>query len=287
MAITIPLLYIGRKVTSTDVNFLIGSGAFLFITTHYRPAPLLPYLLGCGFFLTFVVFRISANEFLSASPRWIRVILAIPGGIIAGIFIAWLAKRFSQNKFLIPISVKIPAFNFPHVPIRAVTQRVMVPLVLVSLTILPNASLLRNLQNPSSIFKDWSNDPFYAEVSRRPGLLATGSQIHLIQLYTRRSVLLDVDSLDLLPYTLEVGPEMNRIMKVVYGVDLFNPPSAGLHRGTLPVEPARTIWQLRTIEEWQGIKQQFGVTDLLTEKSWKLNLPEVARNEYFVLYQIP
>jgi hypothetical protein len=159
--------------------------------------------------------------------------------------------------------------------------------MLASLTILPNARLLQTWQIPTNTFKDRSNDPFYAEVSRRTGLLATGTQIHLIQLYTRRPILLDVDSLDLLPYTLEVGPELNRIMKVVYGTDLFNPPPTGLHRGTLPSEPARTVWQSRSIEEWQSIKRDFGVTDLLTEKNWKLNLPEVTRNEQFILYQIP
>lgn len=286
-AITLPLLYAWRESTSAEVNLLIISGAILFIVNRYQLSPLLPYLFFCGFFLTFIVFRISANEFLSANPRWIRVIITIPGGIAMGIIIAWLAKHLSQNKSSIPILVKFPTFKFPTVPIRTVTQRVIVPLTIISLTILSNARLLRNWQNPSNVFKDWSNDPFYAEVSRRLGLLATGSQIHLIQLYTRRPVLLDVDSLDLLPYTLEAGPEMNRIMKVVYGTDLFNPPSAGLHRGTLPVEPARTIWQSRTVEEWRSIKQQFGVADVLTSHDWKLNLLEVARNDHFVLYQIP
>ena len=89
------------------------------------------------------------------------------------------------------------------------------------------------------------------------------------------------------PYALEGGPQINRILMIVYGVDLFNPPPTGLHRGTLPIEPAKTVWQSRSIEEWQSIKRDFGVTDLLTEKNWKLNLPEVTRNEQFILYQIP
>jgi hypothetical protein len=287
LVITIPLLYMWRGSTSAEINILLTGGAILFITSRYQPSPLLPYLFFCGFFLVFIVFRVSANEFLSTNPRWIRVIIAIPGGILAGVTIVWLAKRLSQNKLSSLFNLQIPTFNFPTTPIRKVAQRIIIPLMLASLTILPNARLLQTWQIPTNTFKDRSNDPFYAEVSRRTGLLATGTQIHLIQLYTRRPILLDVDSLDLLPYTLEVGPELNRIMKVVYGTDLFNPPPTGLHRGTLPSEPARTVWQSRSIEEWRSIKRDFGVTDLLTEKNWKLNLPEVTRNEQFILYQIP
>ncbi len=286
-AITIPLLYVWRESTSAEVNLLLISGAILFIANRYQPSPLLPYLFFCGFFLVFIVFRISANEFLSANPRWIRVIIAIPGGVIVGVVITWLVRYLKQNPFPFSISMRVSTFNLPQQSIQAVIQRGVIPLILIIITVVLNARLLKNWQSAANVFNDRTNDPFFTEVSRRPGMLATGSGIRLIQLYTRRPVLLDVDSLDLLPYTLEVGPEINRILKEVYGTDLFNPPSVGLHRGTLPTEPAKTVWQSRTFEEWQSIKQQFGVTNLLTEKSWKLDLPEVAHNEYFVLYQIP
>ena len=70
---------------------------------------------------------------------------------------------------------------------------------------------------------------------RQNGLLLTGGSLHLIQFRTRRPVLLDGGGLDALPYAPESGPEMQRVLLDVYGIDLLNPPPeaqyAGSHAG--------------------------------------------------------
>jgi hypothetical protein len=139
------------------------------------------------------------------------------------------------------------------------------------------------------LFRDYTNDPLFTEISRGQGLLltGTGSSMHLFQLYTRRPVLLDVEALDMLPYALEGGPQFERILREVYGIEFDNPPQEARHRGVLPVEPIRTIWQQRTPEQWAAIAAGFGVSDIVTSADWELQLPEVARNDRFILYRIP
>lgn len=136
---------------------------------------------------------------------------------------------------------------------------------------------------------DWTNDPLFAEASRGSGMLLTSSNLGWIQLRTRRPVLLDGHGLDSLPYALETGPEMDRILQQVYGVDLFNPPEEikNIRPGALLPETGKTLWESRTREEWDQIRKQFGVTQVLTYANWSLKLPEVIRNKEFVLYRIP
>jgi hypothetical protein len=136
-------------------------------------------------------------------------------------------------------------------------------------------------------FRNYANETLYKELSRGNGLLATAPKIYMAQLITRRPVLLDVEALDMLPYALEGGTQMNRILKVVYGVDLFSPPPDGLRRGTLPVEPTKTVWLARTPEQWGKIKNEFGVTDILVQSDWSLQLPVLMKNNEFISYHIP
>ncbi|MBI4641848.1 MAG: hypothetical protein HY731_14250 [Candidatus Tectomicrobia bacterium] len=133
---------------------------------------------------------------------------------------------------------------------------------------------------------DWTNDTLFAEASAGQGILLTCCDMHLIQLRTRRPVLLDGGGLDLLPYTLEAGPEMNRILREVYGIDLFDPPEEAKGGGRIPRMINKTLWESRTPEQWKEIKKHFGVTDIMMYADWHLKLPEVIRNQEFVLYRI-
>ncbi len=138
--------------------------------------------------------------------------------------------------------------------------------------------------------RDWRDDPLFSEAARGEGLLLTCPDTHLLQLRTRRPILLDPSELDCLPYVLEAGPEMNRILQQVYGEDLLDPseavrntpPDAGVLAG-----PTKVLWESRTPAQWRQIRSEFGVTQVITTSGWKLQLPEVIRHGEYVLYQIP
>lgn len=137
-------------------------------------------------------------------------------------------------------------------------------------------------------FYDWTNNSLFTEASKNGGMLLTSSNIYLIQLRTRRPVLFDGHMVNALTYVAEIGPEMSQILKQIYGIDLFDPPEdikkAGV--GGLLRESSRALWEDRTFEEWDKIRKQFGVTNIITYADWRLNLPEVSRSREFVLYQI-
>ena len=149
-------------------------------------------------------------------------------------------------------------------------------------------ALTWNLQRPRGFeMADRTNDVLFRVLSEGRGLLLTGGDLHLVQLRSRRPVLLDGGGLDALPYAVESAPEMDRILREVYGVDLLNPPEEARFRGSVPPEFTRTVWQSYTREQWQSLASRFGVRQVLTPGDWDLKLPVAVRNRTLTVYDIP
>jgi hypothetical protein len=142
-------------------------------------------------------------------------------------------------------------------------------------------------QPRSLIFRDRTNDVFFGQVAAGKGLLLTAGDLHLIQLRTRRPVLLDGGGLDGVMYSLEAGPAMARILRDVYGVDLLNPPEEARGAGRIPPLANQKTWQAYSPEKWRAIGRAYHVTQVLTYADWMLNLPLVAQSRRMLLYQIP
>jgi MFS family permease len=134
-------------------------------------------------------------------------------------------------------------------------------------------------------FLDSMNDRVLAAASRKDGLLLTSSDMHDVQLRTRRAVLLNGGSLNTLPYVPEAEAETDRILERVYGIDLRTVQA--MHAGSLEREDGRALWERRTPYEWQEIAREFGVTGILTHAGWTLQLPVVAESAELTLYEIP
>ena len=135
-------------------------------------------------------------------------------------------------------------------------------------------------------YRDRVRDHVYAAAAEGSGLLATGGDLHLIQLRTRRPVLIDGGGLDGLAYAADTGPAMARLLLDVYGVDFFNPPE-GRGRGTIPRETSRAVWESYSQERWGEIKRRYGVTEVVALIDWRLDLPLVAESWDLRLYRIP
>lgn len=137
------------------------------------------------------------------------------------------------------------------------------------------------------VMSDWTTDPLLATTARGTGPLLTGGRLFLIQLRTRRALLLDGGTLDTLPYAIEAGPATDRILRDVYGIDLFNPPPEARLSGAVPPEANRKTWTAFTRTRWQEIATEYGVRQVLTPAGWKLDLPRLASSAEFELYEIP
>jgi hypothetical protein len=121
------------------------------------------------------------------------------------------------------------------------------------------------------------------------GMLLTGSDLFLVQLKTGRPVLFCGGAVDMLPYVPEAGPDAQRVLAEVYGIDLLDPNRTQLTMtgNVLQPDAARTLWQRRSEIEWRQIRKKFQVTDVLVYRDWKLNLPLVAESAELRLYRIP
>ena len=158
----------------------------------------------------------------------------------------------------------------------------------VSLALLVLAAVLTlGFSRPTSlIFRDRTNDVFFGQVAAGHGLLLTAGDLHLIQLRTRRPVLLDGGGLDGVLYSLEAGPEMERILREVYGIDLLDPPEEARGAGRIPPMANKKTWESYSADKWREIGRTFHATQVLTYPDWTLNLPVAAQSRRLLLYDI-
>jgi hypothetical protein len=151
-----------------------------------------------------------------------------------------------------------------------------------------SAAFAWNLERPRGFdMSDRTNDVLFRMLSEGRGLLLTGGDLHLVQLRTRRPVLLDGGGLDALPYAIESAPEMDRILREVYGVDLLNPPEEARFRGSVPPAFTKAVWEGYSRDRWSDIAKTFKVRQVLTPGDWDLKLPVAVRNRTLTVYDIP
>jgi hypothetical protein len=160
-------------------------------------------------------------------------------------------------------------------------------IALVATVLITVNAAIRGFEYRLSRLHDRSNDRALAAASRGDGLLLVAPRISTPQLITRRPVVLDPGALDMLPYALAGGPELERMLRIGYGVEFFAPPPKALHTALLPSEVVQPIWEKRGGAEWREVAASLGVTDVLVPATWKLSgVPEVERSSAYVLYHL-
>ena len=178
-----------------------------------------------------------------------------------------------------------PDNRIDHVPTvygRAVYVAELAVLVLVVLM-----TMHQSQSRSGAHFSDRTNDVFFADVAAHSGTIVLAGDLRLVQLRTRRPVLVDSGALDTVMYSLETGAAMQRIMHDVYGLDMFNPPPGAVGSGRIPPLAHRSTWESYSPEKWRSIRRAFGVTQVLAYGDWSLQLPVAAQSRRLLLYDIP
>ena len=98
-------------------------------------------------------------------------------------------------------------------------------------------------------FEDRTNNAFLSTIAKRNGIILSTFDTQLIPLRTRRPQLIDAALLDKFCYASEHGLYINNVLK----------------------------------EEWQQIRKEFRVTDIITGIDWRLSLPVVAKDNERIL----
>jgi hypothetical protein len=168
-----------------------------------------------------------------------------------------------------------------HRPLHAALMCVF---VLAAAVTIVDAS--RNVRWRMDARSPWRSDAALAAATHGSGPLLTGGDLFMIQLRTRRPVVLDGGALDVLPYAVESGPEMDRVLRGVYGIDLFNPPAEARGGGRVPAGANRQVWTALSRDRWRQLAREYGFRQVLTPAGWTLDLPIVASSPAFVLYAI-
>lgn len=195
---------------------------------------------------------------------------ALSVGVLLVALLAWRRARTAPGSAL-------------NAPLASVTRTVYLAAIALLFWI---AVLTMPVKASTGFYRDRFNDPFFAAVAaEKDGLVLTAGSYEFVQLYTRRPVLM-TGPLDILPYVPEAGPEMQRILMDVYGVDLFHPPPEARGLGTLPRAVHRHLWEQNTRARWIEIGRTYHVTQVVVPIDWTLDLPLVMADR-FRLYSIP
>jgi hypothetical protein len=136
-------------------------------------------------------------------------------------------------------------------------------------------------------FQDRTNDVFFGDAAAHRGVLLVAGDLYLVQLRTRRPLLIDAGAIDTVMYSLVTGAQMQRILRDVYGLDLFNPPPEAIRAGRVPLQAHRKTWEGFSLEKWRTIRRDFGVTQVLAYSDWSLQLPVASHSRRLLLYDIP
>jgi len=279
MPMTLSILMPGRLLNLDIV--LIGPLLIGLITAyrHRRSAQVLLVATLAGLLLTSksLIWRWVAER--GGQPWNVRVdpVLLFEAAALAILCIAlWQATREPIDGVAEPV----PSTSAAHWWYPAATLAVL----LVAL-----ASGWR-IAGPRSIYRDRTNDPFYQAVAAdRRGLTVTAGSFQLVQLYTRRPVLIDSGALDTMVYAPESGPALAQIVTEVYGINFFDPPHEMRSSSFIPHDANRFTWSPSrfTAQRWRELRRTYNVSQIVTRSDYELDLPMVAEGDGLRLYRIP
>ena len=81
---------------------------------------------------------------------------------------------------------------------------------------------------------------------------------------------------------------MDRILREVYGIDLFHPPPQARGGGRVPPAVNRAVWERYSPDQWREIRRRYHVTQVLSVADWRLQgLPPLALSRELKLNEIP
>jgi hypothetical protein len=130
--------------------------------------------------------------------------------------------------------------------------------------------------------------PFFQYLANGKGLMLESHPTSLrLPLLTRRGVLVDPEQIDIFTYSQGSAPAMEEIFKRVYGRTLLRQRAKdepiSINQFLIPEN-----WENFSMADWQAIKRDYGVTDVLVPYGYPVRLPFVAGiPSYFSAYHIP
>jgi hypothetical protein len=271
----VPLTWLPADRVPVPVLVLMP-GRVLNIVAMALPAVLLGLVAGARHRLAPLLLLVIASALLAAADSMLWTLLARPGWIPV---IPVHAITFVAGAIV--LMAALAGHNRERANtmwLRAATSAVLIGAVAVA---------YRMPERGAHIFIDRTNNVVLAAAAAGPGLLLTTGDAHLMQLRTRRPMLVDTGALDTIPYSPGSGPVLDRILRDIYAVDLFDPPPEVRGEGRLLERTHKRAWEAYPSEKWREIRARYRVTQVLTPAGWQLDLPIAAGDRRYLLYRLP
>ena len=101
-----------------------------------------------------------------------------------------------------------------------------------------------------------------------------------------KPIILDVSSLDFVPYFPNTAKNMSLIIEKVYGIPFNNPPLDIRNRPFLTDENIKSNFENYSEEKWIKLSQEFNFHGIIIPSDWNINLTPVLIGKKFTLYII-
>jgi hypothetical protein len=113
-----------------------------------------------------------------------------------------------------------------------------------------------------------------------------GGDLLMVQLRTRRPIVLDSGALDVVTYAPAAAPAVERMLNDLYGVSLLAPPEGLRPDGRVPVDAVRGTWRRFTRDDWRRLSQRYGFSHVVASPDWGLQLESLATGGGVQTFQV-
>jgi len=103
---------------------------------------------------------------------------------------------------------------------------------------------------------------------------------------TLKPIILDVSSLDFVPYFPNTAKNMSLIIEQIYGIPFNNPATNIKNRPFLTDENIKNNFESYSEEKWKMLSEKFNFHGIIIPADWKIKLKPSTKGENFTLYII-
>lgn len=103
---------------------------------------------------------------------------------------------------------------------------------------------------------------------------------------TLKPIILDVSSLDFVPYFPNTAKSMSDIIEQIYGIPFDNPPSNIMNKPFLSDEIIKNNFQNYSEKKWKRLSEEFNFQGIIIPVNWNINLKATEKGEFFAFYLI-
>lgn len=127
---------------------------------------------------------------------------------------------------------------------------------------------------------------FWDSVAQTHNTLLVTGLMYPVQFFARRPIAFYGGMFNYLPYTPELGPWMNIVMKDTFDIDFFSAPSSIVNVHGFAADTGKTVLEERTRAEWLALRDKDHIGAVLTPSGWKLDLPLTAQTVHYSLFSV-